>query len=164
MAGLSQGTVTPLDWIIAAVAAFMVLTGLRRGISGEFGTLAGSVAAIAAGLFLFSPTRAYFIQAGICSSAPSAAAALADFVAGLVVFGIVRAISAKFISVLVPQPTNAILGGISGLLKCALLAAALSLVGYFQTSSCAEGILADHSSIIRFIGSFADAHLAGALP
>jgi len=142
----------------------MILVGLRRGISGELGTLAGAIAGVAAGVFLFPFVREQVAAWECCAAAPALAAGVADFVLGLVVFGVARGIVARFFSLLVPQPTNALLGALSGCVKTVLLVGALALVGHFQAGSCAEGFLADHSTVLRVVGGYMDLFAAGFLP
>ena len=101
---------TALDWVLFAVTAFFMTVGLFWGFSGQLGSLAGIAAALAAGYLLFAPVRSLIAVNGWISgeTAQNGAASVVDFTLGLVVFGLVRLIVAKFVSLLIPQPLNAI--------------------------------------------------------
>ena len=155
---------TPIDWIIFAVTAFFTVTGLFRGFSGQLGSLAGMAAALCAGYFLFSPVRGLVADGNWVSgeAAQKALAAVADFVAMLVVFGVVRRIVARFVSFLVPQPMNAIAGGLTGLLKSIVVVGLLAGVGLIQTGRFSGGFLASRSTFVKMAGTLADSYMQGA--
>ena len=87
-----------------------------RGLSGELASFAGFVAAAAAGYFLYGGAHEFVRSVGFNKGDMTelAAAGVADFVLGLVAFGFVRLLVNKFVSFLVPQPINALLGALSG--------------------------------------------------
>lgn len=155
---------TALDWVLFAVAAFFVTVGLFCGVSGQLGSLAGIVAALAVGYFLFAPIRG-MVASGCWFSgeaAQSGAAAIADFAVALVVFGLVRRIVSKFVSFLVPQPMNAIAGALIGLVKGVVCVGLLTGVGLVQTGRFSEGFFAAHSTFVKMAGSMADSYMQGA--
>ena len=155
---------TVLDWVLFGVTAFFVVVGLFRGFSGQLGSFVGIAVALFAGYFLFSPLRA-MVAAGNWvsgSGAQSGVAAGLDFAAVLIVFGLVRRLVAKFVSFLVPQPMNALAGGLVGLFKGAVAVAGLTGVGLVQTGRFSEGFFAAHSTFVKMLGSFADAYMQGA--
>ena len=155
---------TVLDWVLFGVTAFFVVVGLFRGFSGQLGSLAGIAVALIVGYFLFSPLRA-MIAAGnwvTGGAAQSGVAAGLDFIAVLIVFGLVRRAVAKFVSFLVPQPMNALAGGLVGLFKGAVAVASLAGVGLVQTGRFSEGFFAAHSTFVKMVGSMADSYMHGA--
>ncbi len=155
---------TVLDWVLFAVTAFFMVAGLFRGFSGQLGSLAGLAAALAAGYFLFAPIRGA-VTAGnwvTGEAAQQGTAAVADFVAALVVFGLVRRIVAKFVSFLVPQPMDAIAGALVGMVKGAVAVGLLTGVGLVQTGRFSEGFFAAHSTFVKMVGAIADSYMQGA--
>ena len=155
---------TVLDWVLFSVASFFTVMGLFQGFSGQIGSLAGLTSALAAGYFLFAPLRNVVVSGNWVTGdvAQNGLAAALDFVAVLVVFGVVRRVVAKFVSFLVPQPINAIAGGLVGLFKGAVAVAALVGVGLVQTGRFSEGYFASHSTFVRVLGSAADCYTQGA--
>ena len=155
---------TVLDWIIFAVAAFFTVVGLFKGFSGQLGSLAGMAAALAVGYFLFAPFKGVVTGGNWVSgeTAQNAMAGIADFTVMLVVFGVVRRIVAKFVSFLVPQPMNAIVGGLIGLIKCVVIVGILAGVGLIQTGRFSEGFFAARSTFVKAAGMMADSYMQGA--
>ena len=146
------------------MAAFFMVAGLFRGFSGQFGSLIGLVAAFVAGYFLFAPLHGLVAGGGWVQgeAAQNIAAAIADFILSLVVFGLVRRIVAKFVSFLVPQPMDALAGAVVGLVKGAIVVGVLTGAGLVQTGRFSEGFFAAHSSFVKAMGSLADAYMQGA--
>ena len=155
---------TVIDWIIFAVTAFFTVVGLFKGFSGQLGSLVGMAMALAAGYFLFVPLKGVVTGGNWVSgeTAQNAVAGIADFVAMLVVFGIVRRIVARFVSFLVPQPMNAIAGALIGLLKSVIVVGLLVGAGLLQTGRFSEGFFAAHSTFVKFVGTLADSYMQGA--
>ena len=151
----------PLDFVLAGLAALLAGIGLYRGLSGELGSLAGFAAASGAGFLLIGFARTCVVALGFGKYAAMAAYVL-DFVFSLVAFGLARWIVAKFVSVMVPQPTNAFLGMLSGLFKSAVVIALLAGFGLMQPGTYSTGFFATHSTIVREVAVWADASLAEA--
>lgn len=153
----------PLDYALLAVMTFFVVTGLFRGISGELGGVAGFAAAIAAGFALYDVARSLAASAGFGGTGGLATAATAtiDLVFILIAYGIVRKIVSKFVSVMVPQPTNAVLGALGGCLKSAALVALLSGVWMLRPGEYSTGPLAAHSTIVSQVAAWADSFAGG---
>ncbi|MBO5941591.1 MAG: CvpA family protein [Kiritimatiellae bacterium] len=151
---------TVLDWILAAVVAFFTVMGLFKGFSGQLGSLAGMAAALVAGYFLFMPIKGFVIECDWVSGivANNAIASILDFILMLVVFGCVRRIVAKFVSLLVPQPMNAILGGLIGVLKSLMIVGILAATGILQSERLSDGFLASHSQIVKAVGQLVDSN------
>ena len=151
----------PLDFALAGLAVLLAGIGLFRGLSGELGSLAGFAAASGAGFFLIGFARVCAEAVGFGQYAATAAYVV-DFVFALVAFGLVRWIVAKFVSVMVPQPTNAFLGMVSGLLKSAVAIGLLAGFGLMQPGTYSTGFFATHSTVVRMVATWADANLAEA--
>ena len=92
----------------------------------------------------------------------ASAAYVIDFVFSLVAFGIARWIVAKFVSVLVPQPTNAFLGMLGGLFKGAVVIGLLTGVGLMPAGTYSNGYFATHSAVVSKIAAWADTNLTEA--
>lgn len=152
---------TVLDWIIFAVTAFFTVVGLFKGFSGQLGSLAGMAAALAVGYFLFAPIKGLVAGGNWVSgeTAQNAVAGIADFVAALVVFGLVTRIVARFVSFLVPQPMNAIAGGLIGLVKSVIVVGLLAGVGLIQTGRFSDGFFASRSVFVKMAGTMADSYM-----
>ena len=146
------------------MAAFFTVVGLFRGFSGQLGSLVGMAMALAAGYFLFVPLKGVVTGGNWVAgeTAQNAVAGIADFVAMLVVFGIVRRIVARFVSFLVPQPMNAIAGALIGLFKSLIVVGLLVGAGLVQTGRFSEGFFAAHSIFVKFAGTLADSYIQGA--
>ena len=151
----------PLDYILIGVAILITGIGLFRGLSGELGSIAGFAAASAAGYLLLDVART--CVAAFCSGTVAAPAAyVLDFVFALVAFGIVRFLVAKFVAVLVPQPTNAFLGMLGGLFKSVVVVGLLTGVGLLAPGEYSGGFFATHSTIVGHVAGWADSYLAEA--
>ena len=146
------------------MTAFFTVVGLFKGFSGQLGSLVGIVLALVAGYFLFAPLKGIVAGGNWVSgdTAQNAVAGIADFVAVLVVFGIVRRIVARFVSFLVPQPMNAIAGALIGLFKSLIVVGLLVGAGLVQTGRFSEGFFAAHSIFVKFAGTLADSYIQGA--
>ncbi|MBP5320685.1 MAG: CvpA family protein [Kiritimatiellae bacterium] len=121
-----------LDYLIIAVALFLVIRGFFRGCSGEIGQLLGIVAATFAVFLCRAPVSSAVSACPSLNNNPFACSllsALAILVVGIVAWLLVGRVCAKLISLAVPQPLNAILGGIIGLLKVFLLVCMLCHLG-----------------------------------
>ena len=133
--------------------------GLFRGLSGELGSVAGFAAASFAGFCLLDFARTCAASFGFGEYVAPAAYVI-DFVFALVAFGIARWIVAKFVSVLVPQPTNAFLGLLGGIFKSVVVLGLLTGVGLMQPGTYSTGFFATHSTVVREIAVWADSNLA----
>ena len=151
----------PLDFVLLGGVILLAGIGLFRGLSGELGSVAGFAAATFAGFCLLDTARTCATSMGIGDYAMPAAYVI-DFVFALVAFGLARWIVAKFVSVLVPQPTNAFLGMLGGLFKSAVVLGLLTGVGLMEAGSYSTGFFATHSAVVREIAAWADVHLAEA--
>lgn len=99
-------TFLPADYVLAAFALTMAVTGIFRGFSG---TLAFVLATAAAGgaaafgwMYLAQYVASVWMRAG------------ATLVLGLVVFGLVRVVVKKSVNGLLAQPADAIFGFLFG--------------------------------------------------
>ena len=121
-------------------------------------------AALSVGYFLYSPIKGFVVDGNWVSgdTAQGAVAGIMDFVATLVVFGVVRRLVAKFVSFLIPQPMNAIAGALIGLLKSFVIVGVLAGVGVLQTGRFSEGFFAARSTFVKMAGGVADSYMQGA--
>ena len=130
-----------LDYAIIAFALFLVIRGFIRGCSGEIGHLLGVVAAAAA-LFLGRAPVSSMVSS--CSAVNGNAFACSLLTAAVLlviciaVWLLVGRLLSKVISLVVPQPLNAILGWIIGLLKVFLLVCMLCHFGIIGTAKGSE--------------------------
>ena len=150
---------TVVDYVLVCVVAAITFIGLFRGLSGELGSIAGFAAALAAGWLLYGAAHACAASLGLAQrggALETGSTAVIDFVFALIAFGIVRWMVAKFVSCLVPQPTNALLGVVGGLFKSAVLVAFLMGVGFTQPGTYADGFVSQHSTLVRMVASWAD--------
>lgn len=155
---------TIIDWVIFIVAAFFTVVGLFRGFSGQIGSLAGMVAALFAGYFLYSPIKGFVVDGNWISgeATQNAVAGTFDFIVMLVMFGLVRRLVSRFVSFLIPQPMDAIVGGLIGLMKSVVLVGVLAGVGLVQTGRFSDGFFSARSTFVRMVGKVADSYTQGA--
>jgi len=153
----------PIDIVLLGAVALMVGIGLFRGLSGELASLAGFAAATAVGFFAYGFAHLAALSFGFDKGdvVELSVAGVIDFVFVLLAFGVVRWIVNKFVSCLVPQPTNALLGAASGAVKGMLLVVLLTGVGFMSPGTYSTGFLAERSSIIHAFASFADSYCGG---
>ena len=156
-------SLSPIDLALLCGVALMVGVGLYRGLSGELASFAGFVAAVAAGCGLYDfahvAVRSFGFNKG--DTTELVAAGVAVFVLGLIAFGLVRWVVDKFVSFLVPQPTNALLGAVSGIFKSLVSLSLLAGVGFVRPGTYAQGWLAQRSQIVRPLAEWADSFYAG---
>ena len=147
---------TGLDCALGCVAAALAVVGLFRGFSGTLGTLAGTAAAVAVGFFSWSFAASL---AGRCVSSPSTmrlVAGVFDFVFALVAFGLVRRLVAKFVSFLVPQPLNALLGAACGLVLAAFSVLLMASFGFVFGGRASDGFFAVNSRMVSLAAGWMD--------
>ena len=151
-----------IDLVLLGGVALLVGIGLYRGLSGELASFAAFVAALAAGACLYGVAQILVRACGFNKGdvAEIEAAGVADFVLGLIVFGLVRWLVNKFVSFLVPQPTNALLGALSGLVKSVAACFLLSGIGFMRPGTYVQGWLAQRSLIIHTFAEWADSYSA----
>ena len=156
-------SLSPIDLALLCGVALMVGIGLYRGLSGELASFTGFVAAVAAGYSLYGfahvVVRSFGFDKG--DTTELVAAGVTVFVLGLVVFGLVRWVVDKFVSFLVPQPTNALLGAVSGIFKSLVALSLLTGVGFMRPGTYAQGWLAQRSQVARTLAEWADSFCAG---
>lgn len=154
---------SPIDLALLCGVALMVGIGLYRGLSGELASFVGFVAAVAAGYGLYGfahvAVRSFGFNKG--DTTELVASGVAVFVLGLVAFGLVRWVVDKFVSFLVPQPTNALLGAVSGIFKSLVTLSLLAGVGFVRPGTYAQGWLAQRSQIVCTLAEWADSFCAG---
>ena len=153
----------PVDYVIAAVVGGCVIIGLFKGLSGCLGTLAGAAAAAVATTLAFGTLQTFAgtftFLAGSGFQRP--AAFVLNFILGLIVFGLVRRFVVKFVSFLVPQPLNAIIGGVGGVCLGLALVGLLAVTAALEGARFEDGFVAAHSQIVRLVATQLDARLEG---
>ncbi|MBR4654956.1 MAG: hypothetical protein IKO72_16485 [Kiritimatiellae bacterium] len=156
---------TTLDWVLLFPIGALAVIGLFKGLSGWLGTLAGGAAAAAASYLLLGPCQS---AAAACPwvSGPfvRVAAGVLDFLAALIAFGLVRRLTVRFLSFLLPQPLNALVGLAGGLLLAAggLMLLAATAVFEGGTGPLADGFLASRSHLVNLAAKVLDSRLEGA--
>ena len=156
---------TTLDFILVAIMAALGAWGMWRGLAGEIAAVAWIATALSVGFFSYAPMHAVaesFMSAGGKSGGVSLAAIGMTVFVALVAALLVRFAVRKFVSLLLPQPWNAILGGLVGVLKGAVVVAALTAVGLVQTGPLASGFFASRSALVGFLAGAADSYKTGA--
>lgn len=128
---------TIADIAIGIMALIFLSIGLYRGISGELASAAGFAGAFAVAFFLYGYASSLAEKTG-CSPAlfPVVAGAI-DLGFGIIAYGLIRVLVNKFVSMCVPQPTNALLGMVLGGVKALGIVIALfwfNIVGVSDTS------------------------------
>lgn len=134
---------TITDIAIGIVTLVFLSMGLYRGISGELASCMGFVAAFVASFFLYPQALSLAITVGCASSLLPVAAGAIDLGFGIVAYGLVRVLVNKFISMCIPQPTNALLGMVLGFVKAAGIVIALM---WFNIVGINEAVLLEVKS------------------
>ena len=154
-----------VDYVLLCVMAAITLIGLFRGLSGELGSIAGFGAARLAGWLLYGAAHGCAVSVGLAQrggALETGSTAVIDFVFAIIAFGIVRWMVAKFVSCLVPQPTNALLGGLGGVFKCCVLLAFLMGAGFVRPGEYASSFVPQYSKIVAMVATMADSWFGGA--
>jgi len=153
---------TSIDYVIFAATAIAAAMGLFRGLSGELGSFAGFGAAAAAGFLLYPAACALAGKFGVAEGSTAWAGGVLDLTFALLAYGLTRRLVSKFVSLMVPQPTNSILGAVGGAAKGAALVAVLAGTGILQGGTCSQGFFAERSLVVRTVAGWIDARAAGA--
>ncbi len=155
---------TNFDYILFAVIGTCGIIGLFKGFSGHLGTFVGLIAALVVGYFCYEFALETVDGFDIKPESMERTAAVAlDFVMSLVAFGLVRIMVSKFVSFLVPQPMNAILGGIIGLIISVVMIGVAVGLGVVRPGGDANaGIFPTDSAVIKNIAAIVDAYTGGA--
>ncbi|MBN1557928.1 MAG: CvpA family protein [Lentisphaerae bacterium] len=99
-----------------------MLVGLRRGLSGELGQLAGVVAAFVCGLRLYGPFADWLLTGTrLTGQSARAAAFLITVIAALIVLIVMRAFLRGLVRLVVAETADRPLGLAAGLLRSAVL-------------------------------------------
>lgn len=149
-----------IDLALLGGIALIMGIGFFRGLSGELASFAGFVAAVASGccLYGFAHVAARAIGFNKGDAAELMATGVTDFLLALIAFGLARWLVEKFVSFLVPQPTNALLGGVSAAFKCLVGIALLAGVGFLRPGTYAQGYMASRSMLIGTFAKWADSY------
>ena len=116
--------------VIGIAFCFFLLRGIIRGFSGEVAPLLGLVAAVCVIAFGYKPI--YHGAMTVLSESAGASAsyycALAIVVVGMVVYLAIAFLARGFFALILPQPFNAILGGLVGAAKGIFLISAVASI------------------------------------
>lgn len=145
------GAADILDLICLGVLAFGFVQGAMRGFSGELSRLAGMILSFLIGLWIYEPVGA-LVQTHTRLADPRAAQALAFTVVAVLVFVIMillRIGLRRCIRLVVDQPTDAVLGMLTGTLRCGVLLAIVFLVMTMVPHEDANRLFAQESRVGR---------------
>ena len=121
----------PADYALCAVTIMMAVLGLFRGFSGTLGFVLGAGAAVFAGSF------GWTYSASLAAEAWKRGAG--TLVVALLAFGLVRLIVKKLVNGLLAQPSDAILGFLTGAALGVLILAVWAYSGaYLEYSTLAK--------------------------
>jgi uncharacterized membrane protein required for colicin V production len=128
---------TLTDIVIGIMTLVFLSVGLYRGISGELASGVGIVGAFCVAFFLYSFAVTLARKTGASPAFEGVVAGAIDIGFGIISYGLIRVIVNKFISTCIPQPTNALLGMLLGLIKSLGIVVALiwfNIVGISERS------------------------------
>ena len=149
---------TPIDMALLGGVVLMVGIGVYRGLSGELASFLGFVAAVVVGYGLYGSVNAGVRAAGFNKGDATelVVTGVSVFLLSIVAFGVTWRIVNKFVSFLVPQPTNALVGALSGAFKSLVFLLLLTGVGFVRPGTYAQSGLSKHSQVIRELAGWAD--------
>ena len=154
---------SPIDIALLGGVALMVGIGVYRGLSGELASLLGFVAAVVAGFGLYGSVNAGVRAVGFNKGDATelVATGVSVFLLSIVAFGVTWRIINKFVSFLVPQPTNALLGAVSGIFKSLVFLLLLAGVGFVRPGTYAQSGLSKQSQVVHTLAAWVDSFYAG---
>lgn len=154
---------SPIDIALLGGVALMVGIGVYRGLSGELASLLGFVAAVVAGFGLYGSVNAGVRAVGFNKGDATelVATGVSVFLLSIVAFGVTWRIINKFVSFLVPQPTNALVGALSGAFKSLVFLLLLAGVGFVRPGTYAQSGLSKQSQVVHTLAAWVDSFYAG---
>ena len=154
---------SPIDIALLGGVALMVGIGVYRGLSGELASLLGFVAAVVAGYGLYGSVNAGVRAVGFNKGDATelVATGVSVFLLSIVAFGVTWRIINKFASFLVPQPTNALVGALSGAFKSLVFLLLLAGVGFVRPGTYAQSGLSKQSQVVHTLAAWVDSFYAG---
>lgn len=140
------------DYLAFAGVAFLVIRGFLRGCSGEVGRLVGVITAAGVGFLCFTPIARLVLSSKLFD-ANLYAGRLIVFILMLVVcvalwLGIGRLLT-DVLRMVVPQPFDALLGGVIGGVKAFVVVAALCTFGLLNPKEKSRVILEEKSVTVQ---------------
>ena len=154
--------VTTFDYVLMAVLGALAVIGLFKGLSGWLGTFVGLTTAICVGYFGFGCCFSFTVKSQLVSEAfVPVAAAVMDFLVSLIAFGFARLVSKRFFSFLLPQPLDAIVGMLGGLVLWTVVVVLLAGTAFFEGGKLSDGFIASKSRIVHRTASAMDVHVEG---
>lgn len=116
-----------LDWLIAAIVAFTVLSSFMRGLTRELISFAAAVGGVIAALWFYNDAAKWFEPYTKSWEVAQLAGFLAILVAALIAGGIVSAIAGRMVKAAGLRGADRLLGASFGLVKGLLVSLALVL-------------------------------------
>ena len=125
--------------------------------------LLGFVAAVVAGFGLYGSVNAGVRAVGFNKGDATelVATGVSVFLLSIVAFGVTWRIINKFVSFLVPQPTNALVGALSGAFKSLVFLLLLAGVGFVRPGTYAQSGLSKQSQVVHTLAAWVDSFYAG---
>ncbi len=157
-------TLTNFDYILLSLMGAGFVIGLFKGFSGHLGSFVGLISALAVGYFCHEFALEVVDEFDVEPASMQRTAAIAlNFTVCLISFGLVRILVSKFVSFLIPQPMNAILGGIIGfIISLAFIGIAVGFGIVRPEGDINAGIFPAKSVVIKNIAVVVDTYTAGA--
>lgn len=151
-----------IDYALTCLAVGLVAWGLIRGLAGELASFAWITGLSVSGYFGYSwcgnLISRFVRKEGVSADAM---AIFLTILLALAAALLIRALVKKCVSFVVPQPWNAVFGGLCGAGKTILIIAILAGVGFTRPGEFSNGYMAQHSKIVAAFASFMDARSGG---
>lgn len=146
-----------LDGIAFCLVAWLVIRGFKHGFSGEIGRFFGFAAGTAVGVFGYKPIARTVLATKLFIANPYAGRFIAFIVLLVVciaVWLLVRYLFADGIKLVLPQPADAIAGGVLGGIKAAVIILALCALGLLNPQENARTRLQEMSVTVQKLAPF----------
>ncbi len=143
-----------VDLLATGLLLFLVVRGFVIGCSGEFGRLAAVLTASSLGYFGFVPLSRVVLEAHLFDSNPYAGKLVVFiilFVVCMTVWLLLSRLLSDAIRLVVPQPFDAILGGIVGGAKAFVLVALFCAFGMLNPVESERASLREGSFTVRHL-------------
>ena len=145
------------DLLAFGGVAFLVLRGFVRGCSGEIGRLVGVVTAAAVGFFGFNSIARLVLSVKLFGDNPYAGRLIVFILMTVVCIALWLGISlllSEGLRLVLPQPFDAILGGVIGGVKAFVIIAALCTLGLLNPHEEARTQLQEKSVTVQHFAPF----------
>ncbi len=146
-----------LDMLAFGGIAVLVIRGFLRGCSGELSGLVGVLAAAATGFFGFDPVVRTVLSAKFFNTNPYAGRMIAFIlilVVSLAVWLVLRRLLKDGLETVVPQPFDAVLGGVIGGVKAFVLVAVFCTFGLLNPRAEGRAQLQNDSVTVQKLAPY----------